>query len=110
MILDFFDASFGAILNVFIVKKPNPLFIFFISIFPLLTKWAREIEFASRREDGSVKGHTNAINDKNKGKGKLYSDDLPFILSIAINYGQRLYRMYIIKLKTSLMEGKIEIW
>ena len=54
----------------------------------------------------------NAINDKNKGKGKLYKftcDDLPFILSIAINYGQRLYRMYIIKLKTSLMEGKREI-
>ncbi|MBR5596748.1 MAG: hypothetical protein IKW30_05000 [Lachnospiraceae bacterium] len=56
-----------------------------------------------------MKGHANAINDKNKGKGKLYSDDLPFILSIAINYGQRLYRMYIIKLKTSLMEGKREI-
>ena len=41
-------------LNSFNVGKPNPLFIL---IFPLLTKWAREIEFAPRREGRSVKGH-----------------------------------------------------
>lgn len=31
-------AFLDALLNVFIVKKPNPLFIFFVPIFPLLTK------------------------------------------------------------------------
>lgn len=41
-------------LNSFNVGKPNPLFILF---FPLLTKWAREIEFAPWRERRSVKGH-----------------------------------------------------
>lgn len=41
-------------LNSFNVGKPNPLFIL---IFPLLTKWAREIEFAPRREGECVKGH-----------------------------------------------------
>ena len=38
-------------LNVFIVKKPNPLFIFFLYHFKFSS---REIEFAPRREGRSV--------------------------------------------------------